>query len=144
MKKVYLLATALIFSSSALMAQCIIGNCYNGSGTFRFENGDEFAGVWRNGLPHGQGFYKYINGDQYKGNMANGLMDGRGTYQYANGDRYVGGWKAGLMEGRGHFYWFVPGDEMDIAKYEGYWKAGVPQQYTVGEVQKPAEPPKMK
>jgi len=140
MRNLFLAAVAMLAAIS-VQAQCVQGNCFEGAGTFRFPNGDEFNGLWRQGIPNGYGVYTFINGDQYKGNMKAGLMDGRGTYSYANGDRYVGMWKAGLMEGRGHFYWFVPGDLMDIAKYEGYWKAGVAQQFTVAPPQKPAEPP---
>ncbi len=133
-----------LVSSFNILAQCVEGNCFEGVGTFRFENGDSFAGQWRQGLAQGYGTYEFVNGDVYKGSMLSGKMEGRGTYTFANGDKYIGGWKAGKMEGRGHFHWNLPGDLMSNAKYEGNFKAGQPVNFQVKETAMPADPPKMK
>lgn len=125
-------------------AQCTTGNCYEGNGTFQFENGDNYNGQWRKGLPSGYGVYEFANGDIYKGNFLNGLMDGRGTYTYNNGNKYIGEWKAGKMNGRGHFHWSLPGDLMTNARYEGFFKDGVAQNIDFAPTGTPAEPPKMK
>lgn len=139
-----ILTSLTLIASLHASAQCVEGNCYEGVGNFRFENGDSFNGQWRKGLPEGYGVYQFANGDVYKGNMLSGKMEGRGTYTFANGDKYVGGWKAGKMEGRGHFHWDLPGDLMSNAKYEGNFKAGQPLNFQVKETGMPADPPKMK
>lgn len=125
-------------------AQCIEGNCYEGNGTFLFENGDQFKGQWRKGLPEGYGVYEFAGGDVYKGAWKGGLMEGRGTYTYNNGDKYIGEWKGGLMNGRGHFHWNLPGDLMTNAVYEGFFKEGQPQNIEFKPTGTPAEPPKNK
>jgi len=145
MCKRLLLAIALpLFIISAAQAQCTEGNCYDGNGTFLFENGDLYKGLWKKGLSEGYGVYEWSSGDVYKGNFKAGKMDGRGTYVYKNGDKYIGMWKEGKMEGRGHFHWNVPGDLMSKAKFEGEFKAGQPVNFEVTETAVPAEPPKMK
>lgn len=125
-------------------AQCTTGNCYEGNGSYLFENGDLFNGSWKKGLPNGYGVYEFTNGDVYKGAWDDGLMDGRGTYTYNNGDKYIGGWKEGKMNGRGHFHWELAGDLMNNAKYEGFFKDGVPSNIDMKETATPAEPPKHK
>lgn len=126
-----------VVAANQVSAQCISGNCYEGRGTFRFENGDEYDGLWLNGQPDGQGKYTWKNGDFYRGNWIAGKMDGRGFYKYANGDKYTGEFRDNKMDGRGHFYWDNPGDVMNNAKYEGYWQDGKPMQI---EVQPTGEP----
>lgn len=128
----------------SVQAQCVEGNCYEGNGTFRFENGDVYKGLWKKGLCDGYGVYDFVNGDVYKGNFKEGKMDGRGTYVYSNGDKYIGTWKEAKMDGRGHFHWNLPGDLMSNAKYEGNFKGGQPVNFEVKETVVPAEPPKMK
>lgn len=138
---IFALSIISFFSSNA---QCTTGNCYEGNGSYMFENGDLFNGSWRKGLPNGYGVYEFTNGDVYKGAWKDGLMDGRGTYTYDNGDKYIGGWKEGKMNGRGHFHWELAGDLMTNAKYEGFFKDGVPQNIEIKETGTPAEPPKHK
>lgn len=138
------LIVVLQFIAVASFAQCTEGNCFDGNGTFLFENGDLYKGLWKKGLCEGYGVYEFANGDVYKGNWKIGKMEGRGTYTYKNGDKYIGTWKGAKMEGRGHFHWSLPGDLMDNAKYEGNFKAGKPVNIEVKETATPAEAPKMK
>ena len=135
--------TAILIScfSFAVSAQCTTGNCYDGNGSYLFENGDLFNGQWKKGEMNGYGVYEYANGDVYKGAWKKGLMDGRGTYTYANGDKYIGAWKDGKMNGRGHFHWDLPGDLMTNAKYEGFFKDGVPKNLEVKETGMPLAQP---
>lgn len=144
MKHILSLATLLTMTVSLSFAQCVEGNCYEGNGTFLFENGDTYNGQWKKGLSEGYGVYEFTNGDIYKGAWKAGKMEGRGTYTYANGDKYIGMWKESKMEGRGHFHWDLPGDLMTNAKYEGNFKGGTPVNFEVKETGVPAEPPKMK
>lgn len=144
LKKITLSLFVSISCTLWAQAQCTTGNCYEGNGSYLFENGDLFNGSWRKGLPNGYGVYEFTSGDVYKGAWKNGLMEGRGTYTYKNGDKYVGYWKEGKMNGRGHFYWELAGDLMSNAKYEGFFKDGAPQNFEVKPTETPAEPPKHK
>ncbi|MBL4587700.1 MAG: hypothetical protein JKX84_11690 [Flavobacteriales bacterium] len=143
-KKISLLSVIHFVFVLGVSAQCIEGNCYDSNGTFLFENGDRYKGQWKKGVENGYGVYEFANGDVYKGAWKGGLMDGRGTFTYNNGDKYIGAWKDGKMNGRGHFHWDLPGDLMTNAKYEGYFKAGVPQNIDIPVTGMPADPPKSK
>lgn len=141
MKNLFLLfALFTVFTSSSL-AQCTTGNCYEGNGSYLFENGDLYNGQWKKGEMNGYGVYEFASGDVYKGAWKKGLMEGRGTYTYANGDKYIGMWKEGKMNGRGHFYWELPGDLMTNAKYEGFFEGGVPKNMEIPETGTPLEHP---
>lgn len=133
----------MLFAATA-DAQCTYGNCYDGNGTYIFENGDKYNGSWKKGVMVGYGVYEFVNGDVYKGAWKGGLMHGRGTYRYNNGDKYIGAWKDGRMNGRGHFHWELIGDLMTNAKYEGFFKDGVPTKIEIPVAGAPAEPPKHK
>ena len=144
LKKVVFTLLFAIGLTGFVNAQCTTGNCFDGNGTYLFENGDLYNGLWKKGIPNGYGVYEFANGDVYKGAWKGGLMDGRGTYTYANGDKYIGAWKDGKMNGRGHFHWELIGDLMTNAKYEGFFKDGVPKNMEIKPTGTPAEPPKHK
>ena len=144
LKRLSLVVSIQLLLVTMAFAQCTEGNCYDGNGTFLFENGDQYSGSWTKGLSQGYGVYEFANGDIYKGNWMLGKMEGRGTYVYNNGDKYIGMWKAGKMEGRGHFHWNLPGDLMDKGLFEGNFKGGKPVNIEVKETAIPATPPKMK
>ena len=42
-------------NKTALKTGCIKGNCINGKGTFKWPNGDQYNGEWKNEKPHGLG-----------------------------------------------------------------------------------------
>jgi hypothetical protein len=44
-----------------------------------FEEG-EYEGEIQNGIPHGIGIFKYKNGDEYNGEFKEGLFDGQGQH----------------------------------------------------------------
>tara|TARA_R110002072_G_scaffold32623_1_gene99316 strand:+ start:326 stop:763 length:438 start_codon:yes stop_codon:yes gene_type:complete len=144
LKKITLALVVTIGFTALVKAQCTTGNCFEGNGSYLFENGDLFNGSWKKGLPNGYGVYEFTSGDVYKGAWKDGLMQGRGTYTYNNGDKYIGNWKEGKMNGRGHFYWELAGDLMNNAKYEGFFKDGVPKNIEIKETGTPSEPPKHK
>ena len=41
--------------ATAISAQCVKGNCFKGHGTYEWENGDFYEGMWKNGKPDGLG-----------------------------------------------------------------------------------------
>ena len=144
MRSLTLIVCVNFMFALSVNAQCTTGNCFDGNGSYLFENGDLYNGLWKKGIPNGYGVYEFVNGDVYKGAWNGGLMHGRGTYRYNNGDKYIGAWEDGKMHGRGHFHWELTGDLMTNAKYEGYFKEGVPTNIEIPASGTPAEPPKYK
>lgn len=123
-----------VSAAVGLSANCIVGNCINGSGTKqstagdrwvgKFVNaqlegegewisnqGDYYRGAFRNGVMHGRGMLRYKSGDVYIGEFAEGAFDGKGRYKYANGDQYFGYWQMGAMHGAGT-YSYANGEQL--------------------------------
>lgn len=46
--------------------------------SYRWPNGDVYAGFWKDGMMHGFGTLKWANGDSYEGNWAEGRIEGKG------------------------------------------------------------------
>ncbi len=80
MKNIILIS---IFSLTtySMFGQCIVGDCNDGYGVFRLENGDYYTGNW-----------------------VAGARDGYGRYDWATGAFYVGGFKFNGLHGTGSFY----------------------------------------
>lgn len=138
----FLLASA--FAPDSLSAQCLSGNCQNGSGTYRFSSGAKYTGKFVGGRPHGTGEIEFSNGNRYVGDWKDGVREGRGkmsfknsatmlsyegefrrgkmagtgTLLYKNGDKYTGQWENDSPNGRGT-YAFASKD-----RYEGDFKNG--------------------
>lgn len=94
---------------------CLSGNCENGQGTYRYPDGSEYSGGFRNAKMHGQGTYVYAGrGEKYAGEWRNGVINGQGTYYYRSGNRYEGEWRNGRKNGQGIYLYASRGD-----RYEG-------------------------
>lgn len=78
---------------------CLSGNCQNGFGTYRFQQGDRYEGSFLNGKPNGHGLVQYQNGDRYEGEMEAGAFSGYGTYYESSGKIFEGVWAAGKYLG---------------------------------------------
>jgi hypothetical protein len=91
----------VFFTAATLHAQCISGNCRTGTGTFRFNNGDEYSGSWLSGQPNGKGTYRFISGERYEGGFDKGKFNGTGTMYYTDGGKYTGGWQQNKKHGNG-------------------------------------------
>lgn len=76
---------------------------FHGDGVYYYANGDIYRGYWRKGKQHGQGVMNYKNGNVYEGRWANGLRHGKGVLQYRSGSRYEGDWKLGERHGKGMY-----------------------------------------
>jgi len=105
-------------NKTALKTGCIKGNCINGKGTFKWPNGDQYNGEWKNEKPHGLGTFKWVNGTKYIGDWEFGIQNGQGTVTWTNGDKYIGGRKNGKADGQGTFI-FANG-----ITQSGEWKNG--------------------
>ena len=120
--------------ATAISAQCVKGNCFKGHGTYEWENGDFYEGMWKNGKPDGNGVFYFENGDNYTGRFSEGLKNGHGKYTWKDGNTYDGNWDEDKMDGRGKYYWAREG-----ATFDGLFKES---QFTNIEIGTPAESPK--
>ncbi len=131
----------LITFTVGLSAQCLHGDCWNGTGTYLYKSGAEYTGTFKSGKINGEGTLLFSNGNVYtgrwkddyregKGNLVftdggfytgsfkKSQFSGKGEFNYANGDLYIGDWEKNVPEGNGE-YSFANGDH-----YEGQFKGG--------------------
>src|SRR5262245_34210725 len=118
--RLFLLAILLAAQTAELDAQCISGNCQNGTGTYRYTGNSKYTGQFLNGLRHGKGKITYPDGNVYEGPFVMGKKQGEnGTMTFAsNGDKYSGQWKNDQPTGKGKYY-FITGE-----RYEGDFVSG--------------------
>ena len=109
-----LFMVGLVFN---INAQCVVGNCFNGSGTWKYANGDRYKGQWKDSKMHGYGKYEFENGDRYNGDFHDNKRDGSGVYIWKDKGSYTGMWKLGKREGFGTFKW-----KKNNATYIGFWQ----------------------
>ena len=115
-----LLACVILLTALPVYAaqQGCVNDCFDGTGTYYFANGDRYEGEWKDGKRDGQGIWYRSNGERYEGQWKYGEITGHGTYYFANGERCEGEWKDGEIVGRVTWY-YSNGD-----RYEGEWKDG--------------------
>ena len=118
--KYLILSLLFIISSYQIPAfgQCTKGDCENGQGTYKYSDGAEYQGQWKNSRLDGQGTLTYLDGSNYEGQWKNGQRNGQGTYRYPDGSIYVGQFKDNQRDGQGTYTF------PDSSKYIGEWKNG--------------------
>ena len=75
-------------------------------GTYIYNNGDYYAGSFRNNLRADEGKAYFTNGDIYDGNWKEDKMNGLGVYYFggfSTGEKYDGYWVNNRMEGNGTY-----------------------------------------
>lgn len=97
---------------------CKAGDCQDGYGQYKWENGDLFTGYFKNGNMH-LGSYTFSNGDLYKGMFnSKGQFHGQGRYFYDEGGYYGGEFQNGFFHGKGYYH------DKNYNRQIGEWKNG--------------------
>jgi uncharacterized protein (TIGR02145 family) len=81
-------------------SQCTSGDCKNGFGTYQYSN-STYTGHWRNGKRNGTGIFKWNNGDSFDGEW---IEDQKvyGKYVWPKGSKSIGQWKNNELDGLGY------------------------------------------
>lgn len=116
--KYYQILAAFILFPLTLNANCIKGNCVNGTGVKVSSHGDRWEGHFVNARLTGTGYWKSPDGSIYKGDFKNGHLHGKGRLQLPDGGVYIGQFVDGKFDGTGRFK-YSNGD-----MYFGQWKKG--------------------
>ena len=92
----------------------------HGQGTYKYKDGKQYSGGWKNGRQHGKGTVRFVNGTIYVGDFMHNKKHGKGEFIYSNGEHYEGDFYANLRHGRGKFTF------EDGSWYEGQYHNSVP------------------
>jgi hypothetical protein len=102
-------------------AQCVSGDCENGFGTWKWDNGTIYKGEFQNKARGGYGYYLFENGDIYVGEWQNNERHGYGVYYFSDHSaykRYSGEWRANQRSGMGILHF----SDENIAPRFGVWE----------------------
>lgn len=83
-----------------LQTGCLMGDCFEGEGTYAYANGSRYEGLFRDGKPNDFGTFYYANGDRFEGYFDAGMPHGEGVLYKVNGKTLSGRWEAGEFQGR--------------------------------------------
>ncbi|MCF8246161.1 MAG: caspase family protein [Saprospiraceae bacterium] len=95
MKQSAILALFFFFAN-ALAAQCISGDCKNGTGIYLYPSGAKYIGQFKDNEIHGIGTCYYTDGSTYRGEWAHRFQEGHGIKTLEDGRIWEGDWKMGL------------------------------------------------
>jgi hypothetical protein len=90
------LISCFFFLQNAAQAQCISGDCRNGTGIYLYPSGAKYIGQFKDGETHGIGTCYYTDGSTYRGEWAHRYPDGHGIKTHQDGRTWEGEWKMGL------------------------------------------------
>lgn len=79
-----LIICSFLSLSQFAVAQCLSGNCQNGSGRYNFGYA-VYTGTFVNGLPDGIGTMDYGGGEKYTGAFSKGAENGKGLLYHKDG-----------------------------------------------------------
>lgn len=134
---------SLLVTPKIAHSECLDGNCVDGKGIFKVDDGVTYVGEFLAGKMHGKGMMYYPNdvgstvgefrdgqlngqgidsfpdGSTFQGNFNNGKYSGYGVYHHSDGAVYEGEFSEGDYHGKGS-YTFPNGRVKS-----GYWRHGV-------------------
>jgi len=109
---------AYSFYNNDVTTGCVAGDCQGKYGRFKWSNGDEYTGFWKNGKMH-MGTYKFSNGGKYTGMFnSDNQFHGMGRYFFVDGAYYGGNWSNGKYHGIGYY------SDKDYNIQAGQWSNG--------------------
>ncbi|MBF25048.1 MAG: hypothetical protein CMP49_00805 [Flavobacteriales bacterium] len=120
MKKFFIFFLLII--PVALFAQCLDGNCDNGSGKFKFKNGI-YTGDFLEGNLTGKGLFSGKRGYSYEGMWENNLKSGMGKEVIKKHMMYEGEFLNNLKHGKGTAT-LADTKYMEDIVYSGQWDSG--------------------
>lgn len=94
--KQLILFPLFLFLVKMAAAQCISGDCKNGTGIYVYPSGAKYIGQFKDNEIHGVGTCYYTDGSTYRGEWAHRFQEGRGIKTLADGRTWEGNWKMGL------------------------------------------------
>ena len=98
-KQISVLISVLFFAFlTGASAQCLSGNCSQGSGILIYPSGVRYVGEFRNSLREGWGICIFLDGRKYEGAWSNDHPDGAGIMTFPDGRQQKGYWKRGTLE----------------------------------------------
>ena len=95
---------AFFFSCPAL-AECVDGDCTNGQGSMKYDDGSQYIGQWKDGKRHGYGTLKLANGGEFVGDWQNDERKGRAVYIFVNRAKYAIEWTGDEPQTNGPWAW---------------------------------------
>ena len=81
-------------------------------------------GEFKNDLKEGTGKYKFRNGDKFIGSFKMDKIDGNGTYIWANKNSFIGQFKNDKIEGEGILKYVSPNTNNIVHYKVNYQKSG--------------------
>lgn len=94
-KRFHIILFGFILFQIQLNAQCLSGDCKNGSGIYLFPSGAKYIGKFKNGECDGIGVCYYTDGSKYQGFWHSRYPEGHGIKTYPDGSVRNGYWKKG-------------------------------------------------
>jgi len=85
------------FYCVSVNAQCLSGNCEDGSGVMILPDKGRYVGAFLAGLPNGVGSCEFPDKKKYLGEWLNGKPNGSGLMMYPDGSRVRGFWSGGVL-----------------------------------------------
>jgi hypothetical protein len=118
-----MIKTGLVLISICILfhtgfSQCLSGNCQNGTGKFRFQNGALYEGQMSFGKLNGKGKLIYSSGDIYDGDWKMNRRSGHGILQTKDGMTYEGVFINNQLNGKVRVY------DANGGYFEGEWING--------------------
>ncbi|MBN1533212.1 MAG: hypothetical protein JXA20_11160 [Spirochaetes bacterium] len=91
------LAAVILWHPGVSMAQCITGDCVNGTGSIRYPSGSRYSGEFSGGVKHGLGTFLWLDGREFRGHFAYDIPQGTGVLTMADGREKIVVFEKGVV-----------------------------------------------